>query len=69
MARFLDTLGEGPGYGCMTIEQESKIKRLVTDLVTVQAKATLARFKAGLVEQRPFLLYARGIKVLSVSSW
>jgi hypothetical protein len=69
MASFLDTLDEGIGNGRMTIEQETKIKRLVTDLVTGQAKAALARFKAGLVEQRPFLLYARGIKsFLSVQS-
>jgi hypothetical protein len=44
MASFLDTLDEGPRNGRMTIKQESKIKRLVTDLVTVQAKAALARF-------------------------
>jgi hypothetical protein len=62
MASFLDTLDEGQGNDQMTFEQETKIKRLVTDLVTIQAKAALAKFKAGFVEQRPFLLYARGIK-------
>jgi hypothetical protein len=51
MTSFLDILGDGIGSNSLMEEQEYQIKKLVSDLVEVQAKMALGRFREGLVEQ------------------
>jgi hypothetical protein len=62
MAGFLETLAEGEGKSKLTADQEAKIRQLVIDLVTVQTQSMLEVVRTGLVEQRPFLLYAKGVR-------
>lgn len=68
MASFLDTLGEGKGDSHLTEEQEIKINKLVSVLVEVQAKTALGSFREGLIEQKPFILYARGVSKNSIGA-
>jgi hypothetical protein len=63
MASFLDTLVvDGDGNSDLTAGQESKVRELVADLVTVQTQSVLERVRTGLVEQKPCFLYAKGIR-------
>jgi hypothetical protein len=62
MASFLDTLVDGAGNSHLTSDQESKVRELVTDLVTVQTQTMVEKVRTGLVEQKPFLMYAKGVR-------
>jgi hypothetical protein len=64
MASFLDTLAgrRQRGQPFDRGEQEIRIKKLVSGLVEVQAKTAIGRLREGLVEQKPFILYARRVK-------
>jgi hypothetical protein len=62
MARILDALVDSAGNIQLMANQESKVQKSVSDLVPVQTQSMLERVRTGLVEQKPFLLYAKGTR-------